>query len=190
MASSEAELIAELNDLLQLDHDAIEAYSLAITALSDQSLKRTLTRYREDHERHVRDLTVLIEARGGTPLRLPHIPTGFFKLSMQALGIAGGDRTILMAFRANEGQVRNKYARHAERTHSPDVEAVLRRNAEDEARHYAWATEMLSTFGVGPGTMAGAANNAVTAFHGMAADVIEAAGRMGLEAFERTRRRN
>src|SRR5215210_8514839 len=45
---SEAALIAELNDLLQLDHDAVQAYALAISSLKDASYQNTLRRFRGD----------------------------------------------------------------------------------------------------------------------------------------------
>lgn len=182
-------LVAMLNDLLMLDHDAVGAYTLAIAALRDDSLRQTLAGYRADHERHIQDLTAAIEARGGTPVRMPHIPTGVFKLAMQAMGIAGGDRAILLAFRTNEGQVRAKYARCAERTNPPDIAELLRRNAADEEKHYAWVVSVLDGMGAGSGTATGMLARAVETFHGATADVIEAAGRAGLEAMNRRPRR-
>ena len=56
----EAALIGELNDLLQLDHDAVGAYTLAISALRDRNLRNTLIGFRQDHERHIADLVDLI----------------------------------------------------------------------------------------------------------------------------------
>jgi rubrerythrin len=185
---AEVALIAELNDLLQLDHDALQAYSLAIATLADEALRETLIDYREDHERHVRDLTALIEAHGGTPVALPHLPTGLFKLAVQASGIAGGDRGILLAFEANEGQVRRKYERHAARPHAADVAEVLARNARDEEKHHIWAAEALRRMGAGPESMVGTASLAFAAVHRTTADVLEAGGRIGLEALEMARR--
>ena len=90
----EAALIGELNDLLQLDHDAVGAYTLAISALRDRNLRNTLIGFRQDHERHIADLVDLIRARGGLPVRMPHFPTGLFKLLVQAAGSAGGISTL------------------------------------------------------------------------------------------------
>ena len=59
------ELIAELNDLLALDHDAIEAYSLAIGRVSRAEYREALAGFRGDHQRHVEQLTELIRARDG-----------------------------------------------------------------------------------------------------------------------------
>jgi hypothetical protein len=43
-------LIADLTDLLQLEHDALPAYSVAIAGLRRPDLRETLEAYRADHE--------------------------------------------------------------------------------------------------------------------------------------------
>jgi rubrerythrin len=144
-----AELVAELNDLLQLDHDAVQAYTIAIDSVENRSYGETLRQFRADHERHITELSNLIRARGGQPARGGHVTTGIFKLALQQLGRAGGDRGIVLAFETNERQVRDKYWRQAERPHEPPVAAVLRRAAADEERHYSWATETLKRMGAG-----------------------------------------
>ncbi len=181
-------LLAELQDLLQLDHDAVAAYSLAIHTLDNRAYRDALIGYRGDHERHIKELEVLIAARGGSASVLPHIPTGFFKLAAQAMGIAGGDRGILLAFRANERQVRNKYGRHAARAHPPDVAEVLRRNADDEERHFTWVGATLTELGLGPRTMVGAATDMFGTVHGANADLTEAVQRLALNMIVGRRR--
>ncbi len=187
-APDAAALQAELTDLLQLEHDALPAYSVAIMALRDPRLREELRAHRADHERHVEDLSALIRARGGLPLRLPHMPTGLFKLAVQAAGAPGGDRWVLLAFVSNEWQSQEKYARHAARPHDPDVAALLRRHADDEARHYAWALDTLEAMGCGTGTPVGRMTTAFARFHGSTADAVESAGRAALETVVRTLR--
>jgi len=171
------DLIAELNDLLQLDHDAVQAYSLAIRALKSNVYRETLIQFRGDHERHIRELGDLIRARGGTPVNMAHVPTGFFKLAVQALGAVGDDRQVLLAFKTNEGQVREKYLRHSDRKHPPEVADVLRRAAADEEKHYAWAAEVLDRLGAGADTHLGRVQGVVEEAHRRAGDAIESAGR-------------
>ena len=183
-----ASLQAELTDLLQLEHDALPAYSVAIASLRDPRLREELGAHRADHERHVEDLSALIRNRNGIPLRLPHLPTGFFKLAVQAAGAPGGDRAVLLAFVSNEWQSQEKYARHAARPHDPEVSALLNRHAEDEARHYAWARDALDAMGCGSGTAVGMMTNAFARFHGTTADAVEGAGRVALETVMRTLR--
>ncbi len=185
---TEAQLIAELNDLLQLDHDAVQAYGLAIDGIQNPEHKQTLNRFRGDHERHVQNLTQLIEAHGGTPIQLSHLPTGPMKLAVQAVGNAGGDREVLLAFKSNERQVRDKYRRLADEPHAPDVAEVLNRNAADEERHYTWVSQVLERMGAGSDTRIGRAEEAFETVHGRAADVIEGAERGIMAGAERMRR--
>jgi rubrerythrin len=182
-----AALVAELNDLLALDHDAVQAYSLAIGRISSPEYRETLAGFRGDHQRHIDRLTELIRERGGAPLQLPHIPTGVFKAAVQGLGNLGDNRAVLLAFKTNEGQARDKYRRHADRPHDPGVHAVLRGAAADEERHYAWVSEVVERLGAGPGTIVGGAQQAAQMVHGRTADFIESAGRRVAETVERLR---
>lgn len=184
-----AKLIAELNDLLQLDYDAIGAYTVAIESVESVTYRETLEGFRRDHERHVRELTRLVEAEGGTPAEAPHVPTGGFKLAVQAAGGAGKDRAVILAFKANEGQSAEKYARAAERPHRPEVARVLQAAARDEAKHYEWAESRLKRLDAGPNTALGKAEAAFEAVHGASADAVEAVQRKVMEVVEKARRK-
>ena len=177
MAKNDAALMAALNDLLQLDHDAVASYQVAIDAVSTETLKRKLRQFKRDHQRHVAEIGELVTARGGTPVKAPHLSTGMLKLAVQALGAAGGDRAVLLAFRTNEWESANKYARAAGRRFPPAVREVIRRGAEDEAKHYRWATETLEKLGAGDTTLLGRVEQVMERLHGGAA--------LGLEAIER-----
>jgi rubrerythrin len=182
-------LIAELNDLLQLDHDALQSYALAIKEVEHPAYRETLRRFRTDHERHVEELTALIRAHGGLPIELPH-PTGVAKLAKQAAGGVGGDRRVLLAFRANERQARDKYARAERRSEAwpEDVRAVVRRAADDETRHYEWADATLEGLGESKDGPRGRARRAYETVHARAADAVEAVGKQGMRGFEAARR--
>jgi hypothetical protein len=177
-----AALQADLADLLQLECDALPAYSVALAGLRRPDLREALRAFRADHERHARELSTRIRALGGLPLALPHLPTGLLKLGVQMAGLPGGDRAILLAFVSNEWQSREKYARYAARPYPPDLAVLLRGHAADEARHYAWACAALRELGYGTDTATGRAVQAFARFHGTAADMLEAVGRHALEA--------
>lgn len=185
---TEATLVTELNDLMQLDHDAVQAYGLAIEGLDDAQRRQTLMRFRGDHERHIRELTELIREHEGVPIHLPHIPTGPMKLAVQAVGNMGNDREVLLAFRSNERQVRDKYRRMADHSHSPDVAEVLSRAAADEERHYNWVSQELEQMGVEPDSGLGKAVDAFETGHARSADMIESAERMVMRGAEQVRR--
>jgi uncharacterized protein (TIGR02284 family) len=177
MAKNDAALMAALNDLLQLDHDAVASYQVAIDAVSTETLKRKLRQFKRDHQRHVAEIGELVRALGGTPVTAPHLSTGMLKLAVQALGAAGGDRAVLLAFRTNEWESANKYARAAARRFPPEVREVIARGAEDEAKHYRWAVDSLEKLGAGDTTVLGRVEQVMERLHGGAA--------LGLEAVER-----
>lgn len=176
-----ARLIAELNDLLRLDFDAIGAYTMAIGEFESVTYRETVEEFRRDHERHVRELTELVKAAGGAPAEGPHLSTGPFKLAIQALGKAGGDRATILAFKANEGESVAKYRAAAERPHAEAVAAVLRRAAADEEKHYAWAESRLKRLGAGPDTALGKAEAVLEAEHGASGAAMEAVARKAAE---------
>ncbi len=193
-AVRDAALLAELNDLLQLDYDAVGAYTLAISALRDRNLRNTLIGFRQDHERHIAELVELIRERGGIPLRMPHFPTGIFKLLVQAAGsvggFAGGDRAVLLAFVANETQARDKYRRHANvADHPGEIAGILERAARDEETHHRWAWDALERLGMGRGSVPGRMVASFAFVHGSNADIIEAAGKLWLTLLARSVRR-
>jgi len=139
-----AEILEGLNDLLQLDHDAVGAYEIAMEKLHDRDHADQVAGFRRDHERHIRELNEIIAELGGTPVNQPHA-TGPFKLALQSLGALAGDRGTLMAFRTNELQVRAKYDAYAARANlwPTSIKRVIDACALDEERHYRWVSEVL-----------------------------------------------
>ncbi len=146
------EVVDGLNDLLQLDHDAVGAYQIAIEKLEDRDHADQIAGFQRDHERHIERLNEAIAALGGTPVNEPHA-TGPFKEAMQRLGALAGDKGILMAWRVNELQVRTKYDNYASKAISwpDDLKRLVDENALDEERHYRWVAEVLERMGVAPG---------------------------------------
>ena len=179
-SSNDASLIADLNDLLQLDHDAVQAYTVAIDAVRDARYRETLVEYRADHKRHIEELAGLVRARGGLPTEISH-PTSALKLVVQAIGAAPGDVTLLLAFKAVEGQVRDKYRRFATKNYTPDVADVLKAAAADEDKHYQWVEKTLKELGAGTGTLPHGIASAIEGVHKLLADPIEAVERKIME---------
>jgi ElaB/YqjD/DUF883 family membrane-anchored ribosome-binding protein len=155
------EILEGLNDLLQLDHDAIGSYEIAIEKLEDPDWSMQISGYLADHERHVRELNEAIAGLGGTPRNEPHA-TGPLKLAIQRLGEVGGDKGLLMAWRTNELQIRTKYDSYASRAVSwpHRLKALIDRSALDEERHYRWVVGVLEELGMdfGGGAEDGIAN--------------------------------
>ena len=178
-----AMLVGELNDLLQLDYDAVAAYALALKALDDPAHQDAVRRFKSDHERHIEELTELVRKFGGVPVPMPHLP-GVFKLAVQGSVAAASDAKAITAFKTNEVQSRDKYRRAVSRQHPAEVQDVLIRAARDEQRHFDWAMRMMDELGVTAGGVA----DAVEQMHARSADAMEAVERGAMQAAEYARR--
>ncbi|GJG87726.1 hypothetical protein tb265_29070 [Gemmatimonadetes bacterium T265] len=178
----DAATMAEWNDLLQLDHDAVGSYTLAVEQLKAHAYRDTIRRYRGDHERHIAELTPAIRRHGGQPIDFPH-PSSVDKLAVQGFAsTGGGDTHVLISFRANERQARDKYARAVERAAAwpSDVQAIVRDAASDERRHYDWVDMTVQSLGV--------VSRGVEVFHARTHDAAEAVETQGMRGFEAARR--
>jgi hypothetical protein len=178
-----ARLVALLNDLLQLDMDAAAAYRLALRELESERLRSELQRHLQDHERHIEELKGHIDHLGGLKMPTPHI-TGAFKLAVQAVAAPGSDRAVLLAFKANEMQARDKYARMADMELPPDLAETVNRAAADEQRHYDWAVRSLEGMGASRDDRDVRATKAFANLHGRTADALEAMERGTMHAAE------
>ena len=53
----QGDFASALKDLVELDYDAVEAYEAAINRLDDEEYKDVLKTFKEDHERHISELS-------------------------------------------------------------------------------------------------------------------------------------
>lgn len=185
--TTDATLVARLNDLLQLDHDAVAAYGIALRELSSTQLRIELQRHLEDHERHIEEIERHLDRIDGMKMPMPHL-SGVFKLAVQAAVAASSDRAVLLAFKANEMQVRDKYARAAESDFPIDILDTVRRAADDERRHYEWAVHSLEQMGAEEDDADVRLTRGLAHVHGRTADTIEAGERGAMNIAERARR--
>jgi len=134
---SPAKILEELNEVLQIDIDAIGAYQAAIDALDQMEIKQQLLQFKGDHERHIVDLKVLIQRQGGDPEKRPDLK-GMARKSMTKIAGLLGAEAILRAMLSNERATNDVYARHVAKPFPPEMLDLLRRNYGDEQRHYSW----------------------------------------------------
>jgi rubrerythrin len=141
---STEEVVDALNDLLQLEYDALGAYELALENLPAPEHREQLELFRRHHERHVQELNMHIHSLGGSPANEPHA-TGPLKQALQGLGALGGARGTLIAYRSNELQIRDRYTDCVARAvhWPPGPRKMVERHAVEEERHVRWATALL-----------------------------------------------
>jgi uncharacterized protein (TIGR02284 family) len=141
---SHDKVIEELNEVLQIDLDAVGAYTSAIDHLDDASIKQQLTEFRSDHERHIVDLKAIIRRLGGQPKEHADMQ-GAIRKGFTAIAGLVGTEAVLRAMLSNEKKTNQVYGKHVQKGFPPDILDVLRRNFGDEQRHYAWIESALQT---------------------------------------------
>jgi uncharacterized protein (TIGR02284 family) len=130
----------ELNALIHLDFDAIEAYEAAISRLDDKLAKTRLTQFMGDHERHIRELSAVVRASGYEP-PVKGDAMRFLTKGKVVLGNLVGDKGILAAMRANEEVTNERYDAALNNellANHRALHELLTRNRNDERQHKAW----------------------------------------------------
>jgi uncharacterized protein (TIGR02284 family) len=97
-----------------------------------------------DHQRHVSDLTPLVQELGGQPSTKANFKRVLVKGKV-VLGGLGGDRSVLEAMKSNEEMTSKAYQAAAAVPGVPGhMRQVLERNYSDELRHLRWIEERLT----------------------------------------------
>ena len=141
MSKDNKQLIAQLNDLIAVDFDAIEAYEAAIERLEDADGRAQLRSFLGDHQRHTTELSAHVRSLGGRPVTKPDFKR-FLTKGKVVLANLAGDTAVLKAMRSNEEQTNSAYEealREADSFSCPrEVRDTLQKNLADERRHKSW----------------------------------------------------
>lgn len=136
------DVVRELNNLIQLDVDAIKAYDQAIEACEHASVKMKLTEFRADHQRHVTDLSAHVRALGAQP-EVKQDLKGYLIEGFTAI-TSIGTHSALVAMQGNEMLTNSRYQAALKMDLSPELRVTLEKNYSDEQRHLAWIKEALN----------------------------------------------
>lgn len=136
---TEHELVDRLNDLRQLDYDAIQTYDQALAHLDaeDEAIAADLEQCRLDHANHLTALARLIERHGGKPNELSRDLEGALLAGLTRVRSVTGAIGALKAMRMNEQLTNHRYDRALELALPDDVRSVVTLNRDDERRHLA-----------------------------------------------------
>lgn len=141
---TESNLVDTLNNLVQLDYDAIDAYDAAIDRLDSAEYKERLKEFRADHARHTRDLGAVVRELGGKPAQQGGAKSMLTRGKVMMADLMG-DGAILRAMKSNEDDTNTAYDRAVKGAEgNPAAASALRAGLEDERRHRAWIEQALS----------------------------------------------
>ena len=135
-----------LEDLVQLDYDAADAYQAAIDRLENSSFRSALAEFKRDHLRHITELGDILSRMGRTPPKEGDMKALLTKGKVVIAGLMG-DESILQAMRTNEADTNTAYERAVNfKGLQANTRDVLERGLEDERRHCGWILETLKQF--------------------------------------------
>lgn len=129
------ETIKKINSLIHLDIDAFHAYEQAMKNVTEEIIRDQLAEYRNDHHRHFRELSAVLQAMGGEPPDFSPDFKGFFLQGFTSLRSATGTEGALKAMETNE-KLTNKTYEEASSWDLPlDAISLVRSNLDDEKLH-------------------------------------------------------
>ena len=137
------EQVAKLRALAQVDVDAIAAYDVAISRVSEPLVRERLEQFRRDHVRHVRELDALVQRLGAGPLALRPDLRGAAMRGLTALGGMMGTEATLLAMLGNEEVSNRAYALALALEWDVETRLLIRRHRADEERHGTWVRDAL-----------------------------------------------
>ncbi|MCB2427460.1 PA2169 family four-helix-bundle protein [Methylophaga pinxianii] len=131
------DIIKKLNNLIEIDYDAIAAYKAAIERLEDKQLKQQLVTFMEDHKNHVTALTESVRLSGGNPADSGDMKKILTKGKV-VIAELGGDDAILKAMKMNEEVTNKSYEAMVDEPFPGTIKLILQNGLADERRHRAW----------------------------------------------------
>jgi uncharacterized protein (TIGR02284 family) len=140
---TQQEPVSHLITLAQLDIDAARAYAQAIDNIDIPSIRDRLDDFRQDHERHVSELSEVIRWMGGEPPERTPDVKGYFIEGYTAIRAMMGIAGALRAMKTNEMMANAIYERALALDLAPEVRGLIERNREDERRHLAYIESVL-----------------------------------------------
>ncbi|OFZ21629.1 MAG: hypothetical protein A2X94_00310 [Bdellovibrionales bacterium GWB1_55_8] len=139
------DLIKHLSSLVHTDIDAIHAYDQAIEKIDYKEVRDRLSDFRTDHHRHVTDLSSLIRDMGGDPPEFKRDFKGFLIEGFTALRSVTGTEASLKAMKTNERLTNATYEKALSWDVPTNVRDVIRKNREDERRHFDYIDQVLQS---------------------------------------------
>lgn len=146
LVGTQDKFVDALISLAELDIAAAKAYEEAITHLKSQDYKQALQKFKEDHERHVRELSDLLRELGEKPPASGGVKELFTQGKVVFANLLS-DEAILRAMNSNEDDTNTAYERMSSHKGKTDkAEAILKQGLEDERKHRTWIETTLARY--------------------------------------------
>lgn len=132
-----------LQELLELEYEALEIYEAAISRITNVNYKQGLVNAKNEHDRHVRELIKILEVKN---INIPKGSGGTQWLTIGKIALAEliGDESILKVMVLAEEDTNKAYERMVERSDKfKESIEFLNLGLDDEKRHITWLKQEL-----------------------------------------------
>lgn len=143
LAGTQGNFVDALKALVELEVDTVDVYEAAIERLENQEYRTTFGQFKDDHKRHISDLTSLLIEHDIDPSMGYSMGKHWVTISKIIIAnLAGGDKAIIHAVKHNEIDTNIAYARIKERSDVwGDAWDIIECGLQDEQRHKKWLEE-------------------------------------------------
>jgi rubrerythrin len=139
------EIINHLNDLIQLDVDAVEAYEQVIKHLEYDDIAHRFRDFQDDHKTHITTLSALVQELDGKPIKQKPDLKGYLMEGFTLLMSVAGSMAAMEAMQANEMTTNKRYARAAEMDLPEHIHKVIQTHHSQEQRHLRYIQQVIET---------------------------------------------
>lgn len=139
------EMVEKLNSLIQLDVDAVHAYEQALGQIDDSVVHGQMSKYRDDHQRHIAELSHEVRSLGGKPPEYSPDFKGFLITGFTYLRSVTGTEGAMKAMHANEKLANRNYSDAVNWVLTKSAQTLIRKNFSDEKVHLEYIEGFLET---------------------------------------------
>lgn len=139
------EIVTKLTKLIQLDIDAAEAYKQALQKIDHMAIHTSICQFREDHLRHIDNLSAAIQELGGKVPDYKQDLKGYLIEGFTALRSVTGTEGALKAMQGNEKLTNRVYGEATKLDLPTHIMQLVQQNYSDEQRHLRYIEQVLET---------------------------------------------
>lgn len=129
------ELAKTLRELAQVDIDTVHTYNRVLDEISDEIVRARLAEFRDNHVKHIADLSHEIRSLGGQPPELTKDFKGYVIEAFAALRTAVGMKSAMKALKTAEKINYKHYGDIVSKDAPSGLKELLRKHFTDEKIH-------------------------------------------------------
>ena len=135
-----------MKDLIDLEQDTKAFYEQAISKIENYDYKTKLNEFKEDHAKHIQQLSELLNKKEQTSIMGSVIRPLIDTIKLEFASLIG-DRAKLSSILNNEIDINKAYERlNARHDRWEDAKELLKEALQDEKKHKDWLEKTIQSF--------------------------------------------